>query len=220
MSPMSSLIVEISAVTVASTRCRLVMIEWVESSLALISSKSTLTASMAAVKSSISRSHPRTMRLTWAVSAEVLFTASFSSPMSYFNAFKSALNSSALGIAWLLPPRVVEAITIAFLSTSAPSFCIWAVIWASKSFSLAAIRFMIWPSAPVFVRLGLAGVSSTSNNILASNSFIWTPTRSVNSSVLAFRVASSSVERWSTRAVTVRFHSSITWDAGRSPKSF
>mmetsp|Transcript_73973 Transcript_73973/g.209491 ORF Transcript_73973/g.209491 Transcript_73973/m.209491 type:complete len:250 (-) Transcript_73973:796-1545(-) len=64
MSPMSRRIVEISAVTVASTRCLEVMMEWVESTLARISSRSTFTASMAAVKSSMSRSQASTMRFT------------------------------------------------------------------------------------------------------------------------------------------------------------
>mmetsp|Transcript_65508 Transcript_65508/g.175197 ORF Transcript_65508/g.175197 Transcript_65508/m.175197 type:complete len:250 (-) Transcript_65508:772-1521(-) len=64
MSPMSRRMVEISAVTVASTRCLEVMIECVESTRARISSRSTFTASMAAVKSSMSRSQASTMRLT------------------------------------------------------------------------------------------------------------------------------------------------------------
>mmetsp|Transcript_24065 Transcript_24065/g.63216 ORF Transcript_24065/g.63216 Transcript_24065/m.63216 type:complete len:239 (-) Transcript_24065:398-1114(-) len=62
MSPMSNLIVEISAVIVASTLCLLVMIECVASTRARISSRSTFTASIAAVKSSMSLSHARTMR--------------------------------------------------------------------------------------------------------------------------------------------------------------
>lgn len=65
ISPISNRMVEISAVMVASTRCRLVIMEWVASTRARISSKSTFTASMAAVKSSMSRSHAKTMRRMW-----------------------------------------------------------------------------------------------------------------------------------------------------------
>mmetsp|Transcript_16952 Transcript_16952/g.53266 ORF Transcript_16952/g.53266 Transcript_16952/m.53266 type:complete len:363 (-) Transcript_16952:18-1106(-) len=89
MSPMSRRMVEISAVTVASTRCLEVMMECVESTRARISSRSTLTASMAAVKSSMSRSHARTMRFTCAVSLFWPFNRSFSSPTSYFTASRS-----------------------------------------------------------------------------------------------------------------------------------
>ena len=65
ISPISSRMVEISAVIVASTRCREVMMECVASTRARISSRSTFTASMAAVKSSMSRSQTRTMRRMW-----------------------------------------------------------------------------------------------------------------------------------------------------------
>mmetsp|Transcript_2323 Transcript_2323/g.6841 ORF Transcript_2323/g.6841 Transcript_2323/m.6841 type:complete len:229 (-) Transcript_2323:734-1420(-) len=89
MSPMSRRMVEISAVTVASTRCRDVMMECVESTRARISSRSTFTASMAAVKSSMSRSQARTIRFTWAVSFFWLLRRSLSSPTSYFTASRS-----------------------------------------------------------------------------------------------------------------------------------
>lgn len=70
ISPISSRMVEISAVMVASTRCREVMMECVASTRARISSRSTFTASMAAVKSSMSRSQARTMRRMWFTSPE------------------------------------------------------------------------------------------------------------------------------------------------------
>mmetsp|Transcript_104527 Transcript_104527/g.300888 ORF Transcript_104527/g.300888 Transcript_104527/m.300888 type:complete len:331 (+) Transcript_104527:379-1371(+) len=85
MSPMSNLIVEISAVIVASTRCLLVMMECVASTRARISSRSTLTASMAAVKSSMSRSQASTMRRMWLTSPLLLLSRSFSSPTSYLS---------------------------------------------------------------------------------------------------------------------------------------
>merc|ERR1719473_1321914 len=50
------------------------MIECVASTRARISSKSTFTASMAAVKSSMSRSQASTMRRTWLISPLLLFS--------------------------------------------------------------------------------------------------------------------------------------------------
>mmetsp|Transcript_13497 Transcript_13497/g.18978 ORF Transcript_13497/g.18978 Transcript_13497/m.18978 type:complete len:218 (-) Transcript_13497:586-1239(-) len=97
MSPMSRRMVEISAVTVASTRWREVMMECVESTRALISSRSTFTASIAAVKSSMSLSQARTMRFTWEVSVLEAFSISFSSPMSYFTASRSCERLSKPG---------------------------------------------------------------------------------------------------------------------------
>mmetsp|Transcript_57768 Transcript_57768/g.124244 ORF Transcript_57768/g.124244 Transcript_57768/m.124244 type:complete len:522 (+) Transcript_57768:778-2343(+) len=145
MSPISSRIVEISAVTVASTRCLLVMIEWVESTRALISSRSTLTASIAAVKSSISRSQARTMRFTWAVSLLAPVSMSFISPRSYLRALMSLARSS--GAAPGAPGvRVRVAMAEAFLSRSLLSFCICSVICASKSESLEATFFINCPS--------------------------------------------------------------------------
>mmetsp|Transcript_52810 Transcript_52810/g.120194 ORF Transcript_52810/g.120194 Transcript_52810/m.120194 type:complete len:367 (+) Transcript_52810:1536-2636(+) len=145
MSPMSSLMVEISAVTVASTRCRLVMIECVESTRALISSRSTFTASIAAVKSSISRSQASTIRFTCAVSLLALVSMSFSSPMSYLRALMSEETSS--GAAPGAPGvRVRVAMAEAFLSRSLLSFCICSVICASKSESLEATFFINCPS--------------------------------------------------------------------------
>mmetsp|Transcript_38078 Transcript_38078/g.77843 ORF Transcript_38078/g.77843 Transcript_38078/m.77843 type:complete len:240 (-) Transcript_38078:467-1186(-) len=85
ISPISSRMVEISAVMVASTRCREVMMEWVASTRARISSRSTFTASMAAVKSSMSRSQARTMRRMWFTSPLLLVNRSFSSPTSNFS---------------------------------------------------------------------------------------------------------------------------------------
>mmetsp|Transcript_128689 Transcript_128689/g.400422 ORF Transcript_128689/g.400422 Transcript_128689/m.400422 type:complete len:468 (+) Transcript_128689:444-1847(+) len=85
MSPMSKRMVEISAVMVASTRCLLVMMECVASTRARISSRSTFTASMAAVKSSMSRSQARTMRRMWFTSPLLLLSRSFNSPTSYFS---------------------------------------------------------------------------------------------------------------------------------------
>mmetsp|Transcript_28764 Transcript_28764/g.72641 ORF Transcript_28764/g.72641 Transcript_28764/m.72641 type:complete len:206 (+) Transcript_28764:313-930(+) len=90
MSPMSSRMVEISAVIVASTRCLLVMMECVASTLALISSRSTLTASIAAVKSSMSRSQARTILRMWLTSPLLLLRRSLSSPTSYFSWSKSS----------------------------------------------------------------------------------------------------------------------------------
>mmetsp|Transcript_14142 Transcript_14142/g.32015 ORF Transcript_14142/g.32015 Transcript_14142/m.32015 type:complete len:203 (+) Transcript_14142:1295-1903(+) len=105
ISPMSSRIVEISAVTVASTRCLDVITECVESTLDLISSKSTFTASIAAVKSSMSRSQASTMRFTWAVSFFVPLRRSFSSPTSYFTESRSRTTLSMLP----LPPSPATA---------------------------------------------------------------------------------------------------------------
>mmetsp|Transcript_102296 Transcript_102296/g.266823 ORF Transcript_102296/g.266823 Transcript_102296/m.266823 type:complete len:210 (-) Transcript_102296:292-921(-) len=90
MSPMSRRMVEISAVIVASTRCLLVMMECVASTRARISSRSTFTASIAAVKSSMSRSQANTIRRMWFTSPLLLLSRSFSSPTSYFNWSRSS----------------------------------------------------------------------------------------------------------------------------------
>mmetsp|Transcript_104522 Transcript_104522/g.300861 ORF Transcript_104522/g.300861 Transcript_104522/m.300861 type:complete len:226 (+) Transcript_104522:1134-1811(+) len=127
MSPMSSLIVEISAVTVASTRCREVMMEWVESTRARISSKSTFTASMAAVKSSMSRSQANTMRFTWAVSFFCPLTMSLSSPMSYLMASRSCDTLSEPAVAPSTPaiPRGWLPKKASFFSKSVVMSCNW-----------------------------------------------------------------------------------------------
>mmetsp|Transcript_25615 Transcript_25615/g.41043 ORF Transcript_25615/g.41043 Transcript_25615/m.41043 type:complete len:218 (+) Transcript_25615:1091-1744(+) len=104
MSPMSKRMVEISAVTVASTRCLEVMMEWVESTRALISSRSTLTASIAAVKSSMSLSQASTMRFTWEVSFLAPLSTSLSSPISYFTASRSWARLSKPGAPASAPP--------------------------------------------------------------------------------------------------------------------
>mmetsp|Transcript_22283 Transcript_22283/g.45522 ORF Transcript_22283/g.45522 Transcript_22283/m.45522 type:complete len:219 (+) Transcript_22283:77-733(+) len=152
MSPMSNRIVEISAVIVASTRCLLVMIECVASTLARISSRSTFTASMAAVKSSMSRSHASTMRLMWLTSPLLLLSRSFSSPTSYFNWSRSSAMVSrpadgpaeSNGLIEDAPRFTCES----FLSKSPCMFESCAVIWASKSCKRVDTFFKICASLP------------------------------------------------------------------------
>mmetsp|Transcript_53247 Transcript_53247/g.148788 ORF Transcript_53247/g.148788 Transcript_53247/m.148788 type:complete len:211 (-) Transcript_53247:8-640(-) len=150
MSPMSSLMVEISAVMVASTRWRLVMIECVASTRARISSRSTLTASMAAVKSSMSRSQASTMRRTWLTSPLLLFRRSLSSPTSNLSWSKS---SAMVSMPADCPPAssgfIEEAPRLtceSFLSKSLCMLLSWAVSWASKSCSRVDTFFRIWAS--------------------------------------------------------------------------
>mmetsp|Transcript_3931 Transcript_3931/g.9122 ORF Transcript_3931/g.9122 Transcript_3931/m.9122 type:complete len:293 (-) Transcript_3931:291-1169(-) len=144
MSPISKRMVEISAVTVASTRWRDVMMECVESTRARISSKSTFTASMAAVKSSMSRSHASTMRFTWSVSCFAPFSKSFSSPTSYFTASMSRERLSAPGTS--SAPVLWERKKETFLSTSWVSVWICDATWASKSDILLVSLLTSWPS--------------------------------------------------------------------------
>mmetsp|Transcript_48093 Transcript_48093/g.155166 ORF Transcript_48093/g.155166 Transcript_48093/m.155166 type:complete len:227 (+) Transcript_48093:1520-2200(+) len=145
MSPMSKRMVEISAVTVASTRCLEVMMEWVESTLARISSRSTFTASMAAVKSSMSRSQANTMRRMWFTSPLLLLSKSFNSPTSYLSWSKSSamVSKPAEGPE---PSKafIEEAPRFTcdnFLSKSLCKLESWAVIWASKSCNLVETFF-------------------------------------------------------------------------------
>mmetsp|Transcript_98384 Transcript_98384/g.286953 ORF Transcript_98384/g.286953 Transcript_98384/m.286953 type:complete len:200 (-) Transcript_98384:33-632(-) len=137
MSPMSSRIVEISAVMVASTRCRLVMMECVASTRARISSRSTLTASMAAVKSSMSRSQAKTMRRMWLTSPLLLLSKSFSSPTSYFSWSKSSAMVSKPADAPAASRGFIEDAPRftceSFLSKSLCMLESWAWSWASKS---------------------------------------------------------------------------------------
>mmetsp|Transcript_28851 Transcript_28851/g.68601 ORF Transcript_28851/g.68601 Transcript_28851/m.68601 type:complete len:433 (+) Transcript_28851:1095-2393(+) len=153
MSPMSSRIVEISAVTVASTRWREVMIEWVESTRARISSRSTFTASMAAVKSSMSLSQARTIRLTCDVSLLAPLSKSFSSPMSYFTESKSCDRLSKPGAPSLAPARW-ELRKEIFFSTSWLRACSCVEICDSKSLILLVIFLSSWLS-PTLGRLSL-----------------------------------------------------------------
>mmetsp|Transcript_22494 Transcript_22494/g.50351 ORF Transcript_22494/g.50351 Transcript_22494/m.50351 type:complete len:393 (+) Transcript_22494:529-1707(+) len=142
MSPMSSRIVEISAVMVASTRCLLVMMECVASTLARISSRSTFTASMAAVKSSMSRSQAKTMRFTCAVSVFAPFMRSFSSPSSYFTESRSCAKVPMPGVVASAPSppmlRGCEPRKDMRFSRSCDITCNWLETWASKSL----IRFV------------------------------------------------------------------------------
>mmetsp|Transcript_29371 Transcript_29371/g.84425 ORF Transcript_29371/g.84425 Transcript_29371/m.84425 type:complete len:280 (-) Transcript_29371:145-984(-) len=150
MSPMSKRIVEISAVTVASTRCLDVMIEWVESTRARISSKSTFTASMAAVKSSMSRSHARTMRFTCAVSFFAAFIMSLSSPTSYLMASKSLATWSMPAAGASAPtPRGWAPRKAIFFSISVDIICNWLETCASKSLMRLVTFFINWPSPPL-----------------------------------------------------------------------
>mmetsp|Transcript_106530 Transcript_106530/g.281005 ORF Transcript_106530/g.281005 Transcript_106530/m.281005 type:complete len:467 (-) Transcript_106530:2-1402(-) len=156
MSPMSSRMVEISAVMVASTRCLLVMMECVASTRARISSRSTFTASIAAVKSSMSRSQASTMRRTWLTSPLLLFSRSFSSPTSNFSWSRSSAIVSipadgpapSRGFMEDAPRLTCDS----FLSKSPCMFDSWAVSWASKSCNLVETFLRICASvAPVFL---------------------------------------------------------------------
>mmetsp|Transcript_69165 Transcript_69165/g.160333 ORF Transcript_69165/g.160333 Transcript_69165/m.160333 type:complete len:480 (-) Transcript_69165:1-1440(-) len=163
MSPMSKRMVEISAVMVASTRWRLVIMEWVASTRARISSRSTFTASMAAVKSSMSRSQASTIRRMWFTSPLLLLRRSLSSPTSYFSWSKS---SAIVSIPAEAPaassgfmddaPRFT---CDSFLSKSLCMLESCACSCASKSWSLVETFFRTCASlAPVF----LAGMRPSS----------------------------------------------------------
>mmetsp|Transcript_24467 Transcript_24467/g.59351 ORF Transcript_24467/g.59351 Transcript_24467/m.59351 type:complete len:204 (-) Transcript_24467:186-797(-) len=150
MSPMSNRMVEISAVMVASTLWRDVMIECVASTRARISSRSTFTASMAAVKSSMSRSHARTMRRTWFISPLLLDSKSFSSPTSYFKASRSSAMVSRPADAEVVSrgrmPLAPRLRCDSFLSKSPCILESCAVICASKSCSRVETFFRICAS--------------------------------------------------------------------------
>mmetsp|Transcript_44247 Transcript_44247/g.137116 ORF Transcript_44247/g.137116 Transcript_44247/m.137116 type:complete len:288 (-) Transcript_44247:49-912(-) len=159
MSPMSSRIVEISAVMVASTRCLLVMMEWVASTRARISSRSTLTASMAAVKSSMSRSQARTIRRMWFTSPLLLLSKSLSSPTSYFSWSKSSAMVSrpadapaeSRGFIEEAPRFTCES----FLSKSLCMLESWAWSCASKSCRRVETFLRTWASLAPDLRAGM-----------------------------------------------------------------
>mmetsp|Transcript_24013 Transcript_24013/g.74407 ORF Transcript_24013/g.74407 Transcript_24013/m.74407 type:complete len:221 (-) Transcript_24013:12-674(-) len=164
MSPMSSRMVEISAVTVASTRCLDVMMECVESTRARISSRSTFTASMAAVKSSMSRSQARTMRRMWFTSPLLLLSRSLSSPTSYFSwSRSSAMVSKPAEAPAASSGRMEDAPLFTCASFLSKSLCMLescAVSCASKSCSRVDTFFRIWASLPAVLREGSKPPSS------------------------------------------------------------
>mmetsp|Transcript_17545 Transcript_17545/g.52797 ORF Transcript_17545/g.52797 Transcript_17545/m.52797 type:complete len:585 (+) Transcript_17545:245-1999(+) len=172
MSPMSRRMVEISAVMVASTRCLLVMMECVASTRALISSRSTFTASIAAVKSSMSRSQARTMRRMWFTSPLLLPRRSFSSPTSYFSWSRSSAMVSrpaeppaaSRGLAEEAPLLAWES----FLSKSPCMLFICAVICASKSCRRVETFFMVCASLLPALRPGIPCSSASPSPLLSS----------------------------------------------------
>mmetsp|Transcript_66391 Transcript_66391/g.176823 ORF Transcript_66391/g.176823 Transcript_66391/m.176823 type:complete len:374 (+) Transcript_66391:511-1632(+) len=166
MSPMSKRMVEISAVMVASTRCLLVMMEWVASTLARISSRSTFTASMAAVKSSMSRSHARTIRLMWFTSPLLLLSRSLSSPTSYFSwSRSSAMVSKPAEAPAESRGFMDEAPRFTWESFLSKSLCMlesWACSCASKSWRRVDTFFRTCASLPPDFRVGSKEPSSPS----------------------------------------------------------
>mmetsp|Transcript_56284 Transcript_56284/g.131988 ORF Transcript_56284/g.131988 Transcript_56284/m.131988 type:complete len:211 (-) Transcript_56284:228-860(-) len=120
------------------------MMEWVESTLARISSKSTFTASIAAVKSSMSLSQARTIRFTWSVSCLAPFSRSFNSPTSYFTASTSRARLSTPGTS--SPPGLRDPKKDTFLSTSCVKVWICEATCDSKSEILLVSFFSKWLS--------------------------------------------------------------------------